>query len=591
LDEYGQPSGLTPLLGRRSYAVSIGIIFTIAFCALLSLHIGEGGTSAHFKRMHDTKGVQEKFPIVALIKKLWGNQDPFAFQCPLPISLSVTSMGGFMQDVNVPAHGPSANVTASNGPLQVIEEGLAAVGESQSSAPEVCCNLYSKSWWPYQFPECRNDGNCPSCWAISGESAFSDPIAGVAGVAWASSVAAFSEEYRKKSLLPKPIRKITSTGPLLATMNTGLHEHLTNVCPKVSHWHQYTFEFKLDQLRVRAYKSEAEKLAVIAFRGTEPQDVINWMVDVNIATEPLQLKSRSRSKKSATNTTAHVHRGFLDALRHLMPKVKKWVDGYIFGWGKVPKDWTLIFTGHSMGAAFAVLASTLAFSEDWDRKPDAVIPFGGPRVADESLSLWWEKEGLCDKLLRINVYNDLVKHVPFAQQAINPLAFKSCARNIKECFNMHPSPKDPMFDDWWRHVCPSRELLIPGAMKGVNGKLEDFNLLGGTFAHLTNQCRYGYVYGMLHSPLMKKDKHCGISPDICPPTFSCKVVEDLAGKQCAGLQQNKAANSSAECRESCCTADAGSCEVWQWLKPGHCWTGRSNSCTKVSLWAKKCRGK
>ena len=36
----------------------------------------------------------------------------------------------------------------------------------------------------------------------------------------------------------------------------------------------------------------------------------------------------------------YVHEGFLTALEHVLPHVKRWVDGYIFGlFNAVPKDW------------------------------------------------------------------------------------------------------------------------------------------------------------------------------------------------------------------------------------------------------------
>ncbi|CAE7203872.1 unnamed protein product [Symbiodinium sp. CCMP2592] len=57
-------------------------------------------------------------------------------------------------------------------------------------------------------------------------------------------------------------------------------------------------------------------------------------------------------------------------------------DG-LFG---IPSYWKLVFTGHSLGAALAILAATMAEAESWPRLPDAVIAFAAPRVGDKGLS-------------------------------------------------------------------------------------------------------------------------------------------------------------------------------------------------------------
>jgi len=315
--------------------------------------------------------------------------------------------------------------------------------------------------------------------------------------------------------------------------------------------------------------------------GTEPAELWNWMVDMDMATEQLHL--------GKDGPIANVHNGFLDALRSLMPKIKKWVNGYWIGFGKVPKDWKLVFTGHSMGAAFAILAATLAFLEDWERAPDAIVTYASPRIADATLSTWWEEKGLCAKLLRVNVYNDVVHWLPFAKQSsLATASFEKCVLDVKSCFQSQLDGNAEHFDKWWRHVCPDSEFLVPGAMKGVNGELEGLNILGGGLAHKMGDCNYGYGYGVMHAGIDEADSYCGITPEICPK-FSCTSVEDLSGKTCTGLKKDVQAKSALECRESCCIGrghgEYGTCEIWQWLKNGECWTGRSHDCTSFSLWA------
>lgn len=550
-----QPSARRPLTRRRGWiAVGLSISLVFALCSFLALRWPGRRSGNELERLGDLRGVEKKFDVAGMIKMLWGNEDPFNFQCPPPMSLMITSIGS------------------------IFRSSSHLMPNASSSPKTMCCQAYAKSWWPYQYPECAGAGSCSSCWRVSSDSelAAKPATGGLAGVAWAASAAAYQDDFKLK-----PLQMPSLTKPMLAQMDEGLHPHVTNVCPKVSDWHEYTFEFSMDKLRVRAYKSDSAKLALITFRGTEPTDFQNWMVDLNVATEKLNL--------SASGPVATVHKGYLDALRHLMPRVKKWVDGYILGWGKVPDDWKLVFTGHSMGAAFAILASTLVFSEKWERKPDAIITFAAPRIGDRVLADWWQQQGLCDKTMRVNVYNDVVTWIPFSKQSNMFTSLEGCVRDMKSCFKMQPSSIDQHFDGWWRHVCPSSEFLVPGAMKGVNEEIKDFSILGGALVHKLENCRFGYGYGVLHAGIATHDHYCGISPALCP-RFSCTVIEDLKGQQCAHLSQNNKAKTAAECRESCCQDEDGSCEVWQWMKPRmgsaefQCWIGRSNQCTKITVY-------
>ena len=74
----------------------------------------------------------------------------------------------------------------------------------------------------------------------------------------------------------------------------------------------------------------------------------------------------------------------------------------------------------------------MVFSDlDWERKPDAVISFGAPRVADAILSQWWEQQGLCNRLLRVTVDNDIIHRLPFAKQDFDFKSFEECAKDMQ----------------------------------------------------------------------------------------------------------------------------------------------------------------
>ena len=120
------------------------------------------------------------------------------------------------------------------------------------------------------------------------------------------------------------------------------------------------------------------RCAVLVFRGTE-QKVQDFVHDADARLVP------------ARHGGARVHRGFARALAAVWPQISQ----------ALPRDLPLFFTGHSLGAALAVLAAT-------EQAPQAVYGFGTPRVGDA---------GLADLLQTIPVHrivhgDDIVTVVP-----------------------------------------------------------------------------------------------------------------------------------------------------------------------------------
>ncbi|CAE7643237.1 Lipase [Symbiodinium pilosum] len=158
----------------------------------------------------------------------------------------------------------------------------------------------------------------------------------------------------------------------------------------------------------------------------------------------------------------------------------------------------LVFTGHSLGAALAIMAATMAEAESWPRVPDAVVAFAAPRVGDEGLSQWWESRNLCKKLLRVSVYNDVITYMPFMEPLQLMDSLNYCFQNVMSCVGQLASgPKSLHPSERWTHVCPSSELFVPGAVKGVNAEMQDFSLLGGALAHFIGNALFGYSFGVL----------------------------------------------------------------------------------------------
>lgn len=96
-----------------------------------------------------------------------------------------------------------------------------------------------------------------------------------------------------------------------------------------------------------------KKLTVVAFRGTDAADPTDLGDDANF----LQTKWPQGGL---------VHRGFADALEHILPNLEAALD---------PVRGRILFTGHSLGAAMATLLASI-------RRPDYLYTFGSPRVGD-----------------------------------------------------------------------------------------------------------------------------------------------------------------------------------------------------------------
>jgi hypothetical protein len=307
---------------------------------------------------------------------------------------------------------------------------------------------------------------------------------------------------------------------LVASIGNGMADMDANLCPSVSDWEEVMLNDESDNIHARVLKSASARLAVVVFRGTQMTSMKNWQVDANLL--------RTKLKLGDGFPDTEVHEGFLKSLERVLPRVKTWLNGNFGGLvGGVPKDWTVLFTGHSLGGALATLAATLAELHQWDQKPHAVVVFGAPRVADGTLSAWWKARGLCNRLLRINTYNDVIHYMPL-KTAFRwwEVAgdFMKCASDISSCMERGPAAlmgngAGTTFSDRWEHICGDEsELIVKSAVKGVNKHLDQFSAIGGAMAHFIDNCLYGYSFGVLGSGLPAVDRYCGISPAICKPS-------------------------------------------------------------------------
>ena len=103
---------------------------------------------------------------------------------------------------------------------------------------------------------------------------------------------------------------------------------------------------------------DSTKLAVLAFRGTDADDPTDIGDDLNALPE-------------SWSAGGKVHTGFAGALMEVWPAAEKELQAL--------HDYTLLFTGHSLGAAMATLAASL-------HTPNSLYTFGSPRVGDEAFA-------------------------------------------------------------------------------------------------------------------------------------------------------------------------------------------------------------
>ena len=109
-------------------------------------------------------------------------------------------------------------------------------------------------------------------------------------------------------------------------------------------------------------KREKDKTAVLAFRGTEANSWTDVKTDLN-----------ARFYKGEGGVK--MHSGFVNAYKQVREQVRKAVD-------KLPPEFSLYITGHSLGGALATIAA-----RDLERDSlAACYTFGGPRVGDEEFA-------------------------------------------------------------------------------------------------------------------------------------------------------------------------------------------------------------
>jgi hypothetical protein len=139
--------------------------------------------------------------------------------------------------------------------------------------------------------------------------------------------------------------------------------------------------------RTRGFLGVCDTHAVLAFRGSDPVTLPNWVTDAVVQLVELD------------EYDGRVHHGFSSVLHRTWDKVAALVDE--------ANDKPLFLTGHSMGGALAVL--TACRLAKMGRAPTAIYTFGSPRVGDRSFCA-----GYALPTYRVVNGLDLVPEMPLA---------------------------------------------------------------------------------------------------------------------------------------------------------------------------------
>jgi len=157
---------------------------------------------------------------------------------------------------------------------------------------------------------------------------------------------------------------------------------------EVHSWGFSNFRF-FDQADTQAFITGKEDMIIIAFRGTQPEKLQDWINDADF--------------DLVDGPFGKVHDGFYRALGRVWRDVAKAIKEF------QDQGQSLWFTGHSLGAALATLAVATLRAED---KPvHGLYIFGQPRTGDRSFATNFNAD-FKPRCFRFVNNNDVVTRVP-----------------------------------------------------------------------------------------------------------------------------------------------------------------------------------
>jgi len=142
----------------------------------------------------------------------------------------------------------------------------------------------------------------------------------------------------------------------------------------------------------QAYFLHNDEDLVFVCRGTQPTEWKDIAADLNAVPVP------------SSTGIGMLHKGFKDSVDHVFPRLSELAIDY----GKTRTIWV---TGHSLGAAMAVIASYKLQRDPALPNPQALFTYGCPRAGDKTYIAAMEGSGLLHFRFVNNA--DIVARVPF----------------------------------------------------------------------------------------------------------------------------------------------------------------------------------
>lgn len=169
------------------------------------------------------------------------------------------------------------------------------------------------------------------------------------------------------------------------------YQQKDQIKPEVQQVGLSQFEF-LTKNDTEGFVAANDRIIVVAFRGTEPTHLQDLLADARVL-------------RVAAPLAGKVHRGFLNAFN----LVEEQMFGAIQRFRKPGQPQSLWCTGHSLGAALAVIAAAKLLAAG--QTVNGLYDFGQPRVGDEEFAKEIERR-LSGRYFRFVNNNDTVTRVP-----------------------------------------------------------------------------------------------------------------------------------------------------------------------------------
>jgi len=206
---------------------------------------------------------------------------------------------------------------------------------------------------------------------------------------------------------------------------------------------------------------------VIAFRGTRPSELIDWMVDFEIFQVPF-------TKYFSAPDVGTVHDGFARLL------AKGWRSLQAEVMRRQNKGQALWITGHSLGGALAAMA-TAAFTFSARMPVNGLYTFGQPRIGDVTFCTQCDSH-FGDYMFRFVNNEDIVTRIPPRIVPNLPVPYfyghSGQLRYFDASGNLHTD------DHWWNAFLLSIDVGFDKMRELLSAPIADHDLIKGYAANI-----------------------------------------------------------------------------------------------------------